>query len=288
MEAPLLLPIATASSSTASDTADSPSSPSTQSIVARVVAVLAVASVSLFAQHEASRGCHIDVVNAAPRHTIAGRRFDLFFVSNGQAARILHYANRGVEQALFPDMSFPRKQVTRVTVQMAGYNLTSDATVASAGVAPGEYVISLSPGLMSNTDKAADAVATAVRRAVARMWLWDGRGAAPAIVTESMVEYLASGGDAEATPVEDAQCMSARFLKHLEHRRSGFVARLNRAMRDRWSDAAVDAALGVPARPVCTAYRAAAAAALAGGEQPTPLVRRRWIQGGNVRRGAIA
>ncbi|XP_040380412.1 uncharacterized protein LOC102721084 [Oryza brachyantha] len=284
MEAPLLLPLATASSSSSAAAAESPSSsPSNASIVARVVAVLAVASVSLFAQHEASRGFHIDVVNAAPRDTVAGRRFDLFFVSNGRAERVLHYASRGVEEALFPDASFPRKRVTRVTVKMAGHNLTGDdGAVAAAsvdGVAPGEYVISLSPGLMySTSDKAADAVAAAVRRAVARMWLWDGRGAAPARVTEAMVDYLASGANAnaiEASPAADdndaPQCMSARFLTHLERRRGGFVARLNRAMRDRWSDAAVDAALGVPARPACAAYRAAAAAALTQQQPPAAL-----------------
>jgi hypothetical protein len=87
------------------------------------------------------------------------------------------------------------------------------------------------------------------------MRLWDGRGAAPARVTESMVEYLVSSGAGEE---DEQQCMSARFLRHLEQRRGGFVARLNRAMRDRWSDAAVDAALGAPARPVCAAYLAAA------------------------------
>ena len=47
--------------------------------------------------------------------------------------------------------------------------------------------------------------------------------------------------------------MSARLLRHLEARREGFVARLNRAMKDRWSDAAVDAALGAPARLACAA-----------------------------------
>ncbi|KAL6610709.1 hypothetical protein ACP70R_040678 [Stipagrostis hirtigluma subsp. patula] len=291
MEAPLLLPVSTAVASSSSITVDdtveaactpAAASPSTQSIVFRVLAVLTVACASLFAQHEASKGFGIDVVNAAPRGSVAGRRFDLFFVSNGRAERILHYASRGVERALFPDASFPRKRVTRVTVRMAGDNLTADATVDAAAGAGGEYVISLSPGLMSRADTApaaADAVAAAVRRAVARMWLWDGRGAAPSRVTESMVEYLASaaadGGAAEAAasrPEEDdgqPPCMSPRFLRHLEQRRGGFVARLNRAMRDRWSDAAVDAALGAPARPVCAAFLAAAS--LTGGHLTTPL-----------------
>ncbi|XP_025809185.1 uncharacterized protein LOC112887267 [Panicum hallii] len=284
MEAPLLLPVsaAAASSSSSVDIDDitvhavraprvSSSSPSTQSIVFRVVAVIAVACASLFAQNEAAKGFGIDVVSAgAPRGDIAGQRFDLFLVSNGRAERILQYASRGVERALFPDASFPRKQVRRVTVKMAGHNLTAAATV-DAAAAPGEYVISLSPALLSSTGTAsADAVAAAVRRAVARMWLWDGRGAAPARLTEAMVEYLASAaaGDAaaevSASPLSSSssddggrRCMSARFLRHLERQREGFVARLNRAMRDRWSDAAVDAALGAPARHACAAYRAA-------------------------------
>jgi len=284
MEAPLLLPVSTAAASSSSvdiddvaaDAVPAPrvasSSPSTQSVVFRVVAVIAIACASLFAQHEAAKGFGIDVVSAgAQRGGDAGRRFDLFFVSNGRAERILQYASRGVERALFPDASFPRKHVRRVTVRMAGHNLTAGATV-DAAAAPGEYVISLSPALVSGTGSsaaAADAVAAAVRRAVARMWLWDGRGAAPARVTEAMVEYLASAaaGDAaaevEATPLSSSsgdggrRCMSARFLRHLERQREDFVARLNRAMRDRWSDAAVDAALGAPARHACAAYRAA-------------------------------
>jgi hypothetical protein len=276
MEAPLLLPVSTAACSSSSITVDddravvhqstAPSSPSGWSIAARYFAVALVASVSLFAQHEASKGFHIDVVSAAPQRSVAGRRFDLLFVSNGRAERVLHRASRAVEEALFPDTSFPRRHVTRVTVRMdVGNHTAADATVEAA--AGGAYVISLSPRLLSGSG-AVDNVAAAVRRAVARVWLWDGRGAAPARVTESMVEYLATAVpddvDALSSPADaeddasNTRCISPRFLKHLEWRRAGFVARLNRAMRDRWSDAAVDAALGAPARPVCAAYLAGA------------------------------
>ncbi|XP_047045544.1 uncharacterized protein LOC124650022 [Lolium rigidum] len=283
MEAPLLLPVSTAASCSSSSgitvdddtttTVLSPtptrSSPSGRSILARYLVVLLVASVSLFAHREASKGFRIDVVGAGTQGSgVAARRFDLLFVSNGRAERLLHRASRAVEDALFPDPSFPRRRVTRVTVRMMdGGNLTAaDATVDAN--AAGEYVISLSPRLLSGagTEKPVDAVAAAVRRAVARMWLWDARGAAPARVTESMVEYLASASaaDLEALPsseeadgTSNTRCISPRFLKHLERRGAGFVARLNRAMRDRWSDAAVDAALGAPARPVCAAYLAA-------------------------------
>jgi len=280
MEAPLLVPVSTvpaASSCVDIITADaapssrpapssSSSSVSTQSIVLRLAAVITVACASLSAQHEAAKGFAVAVANDAPRGSAVARRFDLLFVSNGRAERALLHASRGVERALFPDPSFPRRQVRRVTVRMSGHNLTAGAVGATVhAAAPGEYVVSLSPGLVASTSagSAADAVAAALRRAVARMWLWDGRGAAPARVTESMVEYLASvavacdGAEAEAaaTPLsdEDGCSMSARLLRHLEARREGFVARLNRAMKDRWSDAAVDAALGAPARLACAA-----------------------------------
>lgn len=289
MEAPLLLPVSTAASSSTSITVDddshgaahnvSPSraSPSGRSIAARYLAVALVAVVSLFAQHEASKGFRIHVVRGGGTAGAAGKRFDLLFVANGRAERVLHRASHRVEEALFPDPSFPRRRVARVTVQlMAGGNLTADDATVDA-VTDGEYVISLSPRLLSSSSGggsagAADAVAAAVRRAVARMWLWDGRGAAPARVTESMVEYLATAVPDESSPAEEhasasnTHCISPRFLKHLERRRAGFVARLNRAMRDRWSDAAVDAALGAPARPVCAAYLAAATET--GGQRP--------------------
>ncbi|CAD6332740.1 unnamed protein product [Miscanthus lutarioriparius] len=283
MEAPLLVPVSTvpaASSCVDIITADaapsgrpapsssSSSSVSTQSIVLRLAVVITVACASLSAQHEAAKGFAVAVTNDAPRGSAVARRFDLLFVSNGRAERALLHASRGVERELFPDPSFPRRQVRRVTVRMSGHNLTAGAVGATVhAAAPGEYVVSLSPGLVASTSagSAADAVAAALRRAVARMWLWDGRGAAPARVTESMVEYLASvaaagdGAEAEAaaTPLsaEDGHgcSMSARLLRHLEARREGFVARLNRAMKDRWSDAAVDAALGAPARLACAA-----------------------------------
>ncbi|KAF6997841.1 hypothetical protein CFC21_014014 [Triticum aestivum] len=291
MEAPLLLPVSTAASSSTSITVDdhshgaagasvSPSraSPSGRSIAVRYLAVALVAAVSLFAQHEASKGFRINVVRGGGTAGAAGRRFDLLFVANGRAERVLHRASRRVEDALFPDPSFPRRLVARVTVRlMAGGNLTADDATVDA-VTDGEYVISLSPRLLSPSSGggsagAADAVAAAVRRAVARMWLWDGRGAAPARVTEAMVEYLATAvPDESSSPAEEhasasnTQCISPRFLKHLERRRAGFVARLNRAMRDRWSDAAVDAALGAPARPVCAGYLAAATET--GGQRP--------------------
>ena len=135
--------------------------PSAQSFVLRVVTVVAVACASLFAQHEAGKGFAVSVANDLPRGSVAARRFDLLLVSNGRAERALLRASRAVERALFPDASFPRRQVRRVTVRMAARNLTG-AAVHSA--APGEYVVSLGPGLASSAPAAEACVAELVRR----------------------------------------------------------------------------------------------------------------------------
>ncbi|CAN6345729.1 unnamed protein product [Urochloa humidicola] len=149
MEAPLLLPVSTAAAVASSSVdidditvdavppppaaAAAPSSrPSTQSIVFRVVTVLAVACASLFAQHEAARGFGIDVVSsgaASKRGDAAGRRFDLFLVSNGRAERILLRASRGVERALFPDASSP---ASRSAASPSGWPATTLPRPAAA------------------------------------------------------------------------------------------------------------------------------------------------------------
>ena len=120
-------------------------------VLTRTSIAALVAAVSLFAQHEASKGFRIDVVRGGGTAGAAGRRFDLLFVANGRAERVLHRASRRVEEALFPDPSFPRRRVARVTVRlMAGGNLTADDAAVDA-VTDGEYVISLSPRLLCPT-----------------------------------------------------------------------------------------------------------------------------------------
>lgn len=78
--------------------------------------------------------------------------------------------------------------------------------------------------------------------------------------------------EVEAPPSAAGCGMSARLLRLLEARREGFVARLNRAMRDRWSDAAVDAALGAPARLACHDQKKGATALTGRGTTTSP----RW------------
>ncbi|XP_010927430.1 uncharacterized protein [Elaeis guineensis] len=264
MEEPLLHNPSSSTTTTTDDmeeTSSLSSLSSTTTIVIRLSTIIAVAAISLWANYEASKGFQISIVKAAAG-SHAGHRFNLMFVSNGRAARIVHHAGQLVERALYPNNLYPRKPVDRVTLRMASHNLTTTVSVTS-GVGPADFIIDLSPSLMSMPDTNA-ALASAVQRGMARVWLWDGGGTAPEPLLEAMVDYLAMiAGFASPTQVitnevsqeTDGTCWSGEFLRHCEGRRQGFIARLNGAMRGRWSEVMVDAALGSPVRRMCAGYR---------------------------------
>ncbi|XP_072968172.1 uncharacterized protein [Typha angustifolia] len=252
MEDPLL-PI---HNSTTSDVVDGTSAAafSTTKILLRLSAVVAIAAVSLWANYEASKGFELSIVNAAGVDSHAGRRFDLMFVSNGEADRIVYRASQFVENALYPDESYPRKPVGRVKLHFAGRDLDTVVDVI-AGSDVGDFVIYLSPSLMS-APNAATALAAAMHRGVARVWLWNGRGTAPGEVIDAMVEYLAVAAGFPPTLKTvgcDVTCWSEGLLRDCESRRSGFVAELNRGMRERWTEDATDGELGSAARRACEA-----------------------------------
>ncbi|EHA8590757.1 hypothetical protein COCNU_scaffold023557G000010 [Cocos nucifera] len=220
---------------------------------------------SLWANLEASEGFDITILNAARPGTLAARRFDLLFVSNGKASQILQNASDFVEHILYPNELYPRKPVRHVTLRLAGHNL-SEVVVSDSDDSqrPGDFVIHVSPSAMADANPGL-AFGSAVQRAMARVWLWDGRGAAPKWLVNAMMEYLtlSAGFASDTVPLqpggscwrEDEPARTARFLKYCEERRSGFMARLNRAMRKHWSEIMVDVALGSPSRQLCSAYQ---------------------------------
>ncbi|XP_008779753.3 uncharacterized protein LOC103699512 [Phoenix dactylifera] len=258
MEEPLLHD---PSSSSSSSSSSSVSSPSSTTIIIRLSTIIAVAAISLWANYEASKGFEISIVNAAAG-SLAGRRFNLMFVSNGRAARMVHHASQFVEHELYPSNLYPRKPVNRVTLRMASHNLTTTVSLTS-GRGPADFVINLSPSLMSPSDTYA-ALASAVQRGIARVWLWDGGGTAPEPLLDAMVDYLAMiAGFASPTHVitdavsqePNGTCWSGEFLRHCDGRRQEFIARLNGAMRGRSWELMVDEALGSSVRRMCEGYR---------------------------------
>lgn len=115
----------------------------------------------------------------------------------------------------------------------------------------------------------------AVQRAMARVWVWDGRSGAPAELVGGMVECIvmmagyggSPGSGAGVMPGSDGMCgigggldivSVARFLEYCKGVREGFLARLNRAMKDAWHVRMLDEALGLPSQRICESYRASA------------------------------
>ncbi|XP_068666661.1 uncharacterized protein [Aristolochia californica] len=257
-------------------------SATTSAIAARLLSVLIIGSVSLWAQYEASRGFDVAVINDAPG-TPSGRRFDLLFVSNDKATRIILNTSNFVERVLYPGgdtdeevaLVLPKKPVDRVILRLV--QLSSSTDPASVGVSPGkktgEFVIRINSAIME--EKNADAaMVTAVQRGMARVWLWNGRGA-PRSLLEGMVEYITILAGLSPSPesnylvrpkesgrcwTEDDPVAVAQFLRFCEGKRRGFVARLNRAMQEGWEPRMVSAALGIPLRRLCSSYHSVLAA----------------------------
>ncbi|RWW65364.1 hypothetical protein BHE74_00027337 [Ensete ventricosum] len=259
IEEPLLSsPATTTTTSSSSSSADEigiNTAASTLTILARLTMLLTLVAISLWANHEASMNIDISIVNSAVGSR-AGRRFDLNFVSNGRANRIVHHASRFVEQALYPEEAYPRKPISHIILHLASNDLDS-VTSVSPGAGSGDYTIHLSPSLMSAAD-GDDALASEVHRAVARLRLWDAQQAAPSPLLEAVADYLAVAAgffpQSSNKTCNVSSYWSAEFLQYCEGRRNGFIARLNRGMRERWSESTVDDALGSPVRQVYTAF----------------------------------
>ncbi|KAG6480461.1 hypothetical protein ZIOFF_063961 [Zingiber officinale] len=209
------------------------------SFLLRLLLLLAVAAFSLWGNHEASKGIQITVLSAAASSSSSSphaRRFDLLFVVNGRAARLVDSAADSVQRALYPDASFPRKLVERVTLALAPPVAADDGTVAvGRGRREGEFVVEVKPRVMEAAD-VREAVGRALRRGVARVWLWDGRGRAPTRVLAALEDYLATSSRDALRGVRASQSRNDSAGTGAAEEDSMCVARLNRAMKEEWND----------------------------------------------------
>ncbi|TYI86083.1 hypothetical protein E1A91_D04G042200v1 [Gossypium mustelinum] len=163
------------------------------SIIYRLLLVILIGTISIWANHEASKGFKVTIINAAAKESPAGRRFDLFYVSNDEATRIILSTSAVVENILYADQSEDqtKKPVHHVVLQLAaGDNLT--ATKVSVDTSRSKepvYVISLSPSIMEESNVKYSVIST-IQRAMARIWLWDGKSRAPPWLIAGMEEYI--------------------------------------------------------------------------------------------------
>ncbi|EFH56269.1 hypothetical protein ARALYDRAFT_483390 [Arabidopsis lyrata subsp. lyrata] len=220
-------------------------SESDSGIILRLFSVLLVGAISLWANHEASKGFSISIINEA-KDSPSGKQFALFFESEVTAVRILLDTSFFVERFLYEGVSHRlRKPVNHVTVRFCGNSSDRvDRFSVTSGASHGEYVIRLSSSLMERS-KFRNAVESALRRSMVRIWaiwLWGDESGAPPELSRKRRHFERLGGHWKDK--EFAKSVSVvSFLDYCERRSEGFIRRLNHGMRLRWDDRTVDIAL---------------------------------------------
>ncbi|XP_042495802.1 uncharacterized protein LOC122074881 [Macadamia integrifolia] len=267
---PLIATTTTNTNATAAaSTTDDDITASISSIINRMVFLFFIAIVSIWANYEASKGFEVTIINDAGQSP-AGRRFALFFVSDDKATRIVLNTSYFAEKLLYPDATHlkNKKQVNRVTLRLAGRNLSQAVVVNMTN--NHEFVLHINPSVMeeTNVDKA---MVSAIQRGMARVWVWDGEMSAPTSLLDGMVEYVGISAGFAATSNysgdfapelsdgnscwEDRDRLAvANFLDYCERVRHGFIVRLNQHMREGWHVRTMDDALGLPAQQLCSSY----------------------------------
>ncbi|KAL8214791.1 hypothetical protein R6Q57_004240 [Mikania cordata] len=252
-------------------------------VIFGLIMISFISTIAIWANHEASKGFSITIINEAGKHSLAGKRFSVFYESNDKATRTVINTSRFIEYLLYPNQDFQRqkKQINSVTLKLAAQSFPAIVSVESQKAH--EYMIILSASLMESSYKN-DAFVLAVLQGMARVWLWDGEGSTPAVVLNGMVEYIStlagfrsteiwsSIDGATMSPENDEICWKvedprkvAGFLRFHDQRMQpggggGYgggevVRRLNDGMRDGWHDMMMDDALGMEAgQHVCESY----------------------------------
>ncbi|MED6107996.1 hypothetical protein PIB30_019222 [Stylosanthes scabra] len=178
---------------------------STTNFIFRILLVFLAACISIWANYEASRTFDITIVNDS-KDSQAGKLFDLFYVSNDKATRIVLNTSSFVEHFLYQNDSsgsnnkpYTKKNIQSVTLRLVDRNLAAAAVIAAENHhASGKYfkgynyVIDISPMLIEDKDhnNMTFMVVGALQRAMARIWLWDGGSRAPPRLVDGMAEYI--------------------------------------------------------------------------------------------------
>ncbi|KAG6589300.1 hypothetical protein SDJN03_17865, partial [Cucurbita argyrosperma subsp. sororia] len=238
-----------------------------QAIALRLLLVAFVGITSLLANHEASKGFDITILNNA-KPSPAGQRFHLFYVSNDEATRLILNASSFIENLIYPSPAFPKKPVKSVHLTLSRTDLSSSFAVEKLHDGGDDFVLHLSPSIF-NEKNANRAMSVAVFRGMSRVWLWDGEAHAPPALLAGMVEHIIaaagfvgekySGG---VVSTSTAACDPtwwkdkdpreiAMFLDHQEKEREGFIQRLNQGLKGRWHDRTVEEAVGVATQHPC-------------------------------------
>ncbi|XP_023530499.1 uncharacterized protein LOC111793042 [Cucurbita pepo subsp. pepo] len=240
---------------------------SNQAIALRLLLVAFVGITSLLANHEASKGFDVTILNNA-KPSPAGQRFHLFYVSNDEATRLILNASSFIENLIYPSQAFPKKPVKSVHLTLSRTDLSSSFAVEKLHDGGDDFVLHLSPSIFNEKD-ANRAMSVAVFRGMSRVWLWDGEAHAPPALLAGMVEHIMAAAGFVGEKYSGAVVSTltaawdptwwkdkdpteiAMFLDHQEKEREGFIQRLNQGLKARWHDRTVEEAVGVPTQHPC-------------------------------------
>ncbi|KAI5662063.1 hypothetical protein M9H77_21386 [Catharanthus roseus] len=241
---------------------------SNSGIIFRFFFIICIGLISIWADHEASKGHSITIINEAS-HTTSGRRFDLFYASNDKASRIIYRTSKFAEKFLYPDSTYPKKQVNHVILRLSSRTMTQSVVVDSPPAGNGEYVIYISPSIMDEINHK-QALFLAIQRGMARIWLWDiyiiDEIEVPLSIVNGIVEYITDLAVGEIKSSQETMAAAAdgcwrskkntkaaeEFLSYYEMKNPGFIRQLNRELRHNgWDDRMVDVALGLSIQHLC-------------------------------------
>ncbi|KFK37133.1 hypothetical protein AALP_AA4G217400 [Arabis alpina] len=211
-------------------------------ILLRLFFVSLVGAISLWANHEASKGFSITIINEA-KDSHTAKKFALFFEFDDTAVRVLLDTSFFVETYLYQSVPHRlKKPVKHVTVR---FSEGVEKFSVTSGTSHGEYVIRLSSSLMERSDFRT-AVRSALRCSMVRIWLWGDETGASLEIFSGMVEYLAESGlkrgrlDELGEYWKDKEFVSmAQWLGYCEGQRKGFIRWLNHGMSLSWDDRTV-------------------------------------------------
>jgi Peptidase of plants and bacteria len=214
------------------------------------VTIVSLVVVSLWANYEASKGFDLTICNA-PTDTLAGRRFDLMFVSNGKAAKLLLESSDAIKRILYPRNVYVKKPVRHVILELAGEKTTEIVQVKRGykKEKPDEYLILVKPEILEE-ENATVAMEAALYRSMAYVWLWDGTTVTKRGIVDAMVEYLIVQSGFDSTLSKNRNSSAASFMQKCENRSNGFVARLNNVVHE-LSEHMVDQALDQLLQELC-------------------------------------
>lgn len=237
----------------------------------RLLVVLLFGFISIWANHEASKGFPITVVNNI-KDTPAGDKFTLFYISNDEAIRLVQSSSSFAANVLFTGTP-EKKLIDQVDVHLVSHNLTNvDHTVAVKFLGQKrKFVLSINPNVMDFVDFKYR-IRKEIQRGMAEILLLSQQIRAPETLLDGMVEYVSdlagfSGGFSGPNPVFKLRDFSekcwedkdprivAKFLEFCVKKSEGFVGRLNQEIkRDGWSEKMMGEVLGKPAIHFCLEF----------------------------------